>query len=136
MKYFLKEYKITCFLMSIILVLLLLPMNGGESEGTGFLSKMMDFIPFLDKIAHIMLFCVLSLVNFLENKGRFSGITCVSGLSIFAVSTEVLQKISGYRSFDVQDIIADFLGVAFGFYLGKKLEYFMRKDHSSDSFTE
>lgn len=136
MKNFLKEYKFTCILVFAILVLLLLPMNGGESDGSGFLSIVTSFVPFVDKIVHFFLFSFLSLVNSLENKGRIRGIGCLLFLSLFAISTEVLQKISGYRSFDVQDIIADLIGVVFGFCLGMKLEHFLRKDAVLDSFSE
>lgn len=124
-----KQYQCTGVLVLVILVALLMPVSGQESEGGGFVSRILAVIPFVDKLIHISLFALLSLVNYLEQRGKASGRAWLMALMGFAVSTEILQKISGYRSFDVLDIVADWIGIFLGMSLGALLGRIFRKSH-------
>lgn len=98
-----------------------MPMNGGGSGEESLMGQVTNLVPFADKIVHIALFSGLTLVNYCENmkstsQKQQSWLIC---FCFFALLTEILQKLTGYRSFDVKDILADLCGVAFGFVLGR-----------------
>lgn len=118
MKQYLKKYKLTLACMLGILIALLMPMNSFPNEGSGSpLGQVISSLPHVDKLVHSGLFALLTLVHFYENRGS-QGKKQVLSLAIlffFGVLTEVLQKISGYRSFDLLDILADVLGICLGY---------------------
>lgn len=124
----LKEYKCTGFLVIVILIALLMPVKVGESEGSGFLGQVLAMIPFVDKLVHISMFGLLSLVNYLEHRGNPRVKLWAMVLISFAVLTEILQKLSGYRSFDVWDIAADCVGIFLGIWFGRLLGHFFRRN--------
>lgn len=118
MKQYLKKYKLTLGCMLGILIALLMPLNSLPSEGSGSpLGQVISSLPHLDKLVHSGLFALLTLVHLFENRGSQgkNQVFCLVILFFFGVLTEVLQKITGYRSFDLLDILADVLGICLGY---------------------
>lgn len=107
------------------MIALLMPMNGGGSGGESLMGQVTKLVPFADKIVHMTLFYTLTLVNYWENSKNISEKTSrrqnhwIMCFSLFALLTEVLQKLTGYRSFDVKDIVADLCGVGLGVLIGR-----------------
>lgn len=124
MKPILKAYKGTIFVLILMLVALLMPLGGEGTGEAGMVSQIMRTIPFSDKLVHMGMFSFVTLVNYGENRKQkqMYGLLWVMGLCGFALLTEVLQKLSGYRTFDVQDIVADLLGIVLGLAVGIWME--------------
>lgn len=116
MNLFLKAYKCTLFVLILMLVVLLMPLSGESTGEGGMVSQIMTAVPFSDKLVHTGMFAFVTLVNYVENRKqkKLYGILWVLGLCGFAYLTEVLQKLSGYRTFDLYDILADVTGIVLG----------------------
>lgn len=115
-----KKYKFTILTGLLVLVLLLMPPSEIQDETQSFF----DLIPHFDKIVHMCLFGFMSVVLLAEKKiakmEKFL-INNIIILTFFAVCTEILQKLSGYRSFDIYDILADTIGIVLGTLIFYKL---------------
>lgn len=122
-----KQYKYTGILLLLILYALLMPVRVSESEGSGILGQFLGMIPFMDKLVHISMFGFLSCVNYLEQRESTRMVFWLVGLMGFAVLTEILQKLTGYRSFEYWDILADWIGICFGIGFGKLCRRFWRR---------
>lgn len=88
-------------------------------------------IPHLDKLIHFSNYLILGILAFktYPNKSYFPFLWIV--LLGFSLMIEILQGLSGYRSFSLLDLLANGLGLAFGGWLIKHInssnsEY---KDH-------
>ncbi len=103
-----KFYKYTSVVSIVILAALLMPPSSIPKVG----------MPNVDKLVHFGMFAFLAIVlcgeTYLYDKQLPPAYKAMISLSIYAVLTESLQYLSGYRMFDVMDIIADVIGVAFG----------------------
>lgn len=105
-----RKYKFTLATVLLILVLLLMPTSGGNS-GSSFFAM----IPHFDKLVHCGMFGFLSLVYGFERKIVKANIfNNIMTLVYFAFLTEILQKFTGYRTFDYFDLLADALGIIIG----------------------
>ncbi|MGB0776741.1 MAG: VanZ family protein [Flavobacteriaceae bacterium] len=91
-------------------------------------------ITFLDKIAHTFAYLVLSFLwsyVFRNSKRPWLLLVC---LTLFGVILEVLQRtLTDFRTFDYMDMVANFIGVLFGYVLftyvrNKKLRRLYKKD--------
>ena len=107
----------TLFWSVIMLVLFLVPAKDlpGQKD-----------IPNLDKIAHIALFMVLTILYFLDRLKFRDSKTIVPGhiavtflyILLFAVTVEFLQKFMGFgRAWDIKDIFWDVIGFILGLIL-------------------
>ncbi len=72
----------------------------------------------LDKIEHFFTYFVLSLYFCQVIRQRFY-LHCVGLLVMMGILIECLQILTGYRMFDLWDIVANTLGVAAGYFIGK-----------------
>ncbi len=108
-----KFYKYTFAVLLIILVFLLMPPSNIPSVG----------IPNLDKLVHFGMFAFLAMTlcaeTYLYYKKFPTEYRALSFLVVYAILTEALQYLSGYRTFDIYDIIADVLGIIFGLAISK-----------------
>lgn len=100
------KYKFTIIWIGIICALLLMPSkNIHQTE-----IKIKHF----DKIVHFGLFSILALIityEAIKNKKKQKLLLTFVYIFIFALSTEILQKIfTSSRQFDHTDILADMLG--------------------------
>ena len=97
--------------MLAILVLLLMPTSGVSGVA----------IPHADKIVHFGIFgtltCVFVLEQLFYNTKIVSFTKIITLIGFFALLTEILQKISGYRTFDLFDLAADMCGTLFVYFL-------------------
>lgn len=75
-----------------------------------------------DKVGHFLMFLpfpVLSFTAFVKDYGAGTGAFCkllvivISGAAI-AIGTELIQKVLGYRSFDLHDFYCDIAGILAG----------------------
>lgn len=132
MNSFLKSYKFTLFVLILMLVALLMPLGEVDTGDVGLLSQIMAVIPFSDKLVHMGMFSFVTLVNYGESSKhkRIYHLFWMVGLCGFAWLTEVLQKLSGYRTFDVLDIVADLLGIVLGLAVGIWVERGIRNQPS------
>ena len=105
-----RKYKITILVGVCILVMLLMPVSG-VSSGIS--------IPNLDKVLHAGMFgfltCVYLIEKYVSEKEIGTSMSPILIIGTYAVITEILQKVSGYRSFDILDIAADFTGIMLGY---------------------
>ncbi|MFI3252786.1 MAG: VanZ family protein [Eubacteriales bacterium] len=99
--------------MGVILIFLLMPVSSGDDGESGLIGQILSYIPFADKIVHAVLFAILALINGMENRKNTQKVRLMWAvyLCFFAVVTEFLQKLTGYRSFDLYDIMADCFGI-------------------------
>lgn len=107
------KYKFTICTAIFILILLLMPTSDFDDGTVSF----WDMIPCFDKIVHLCMFGFLSVVFVAEryvNKICEYAVLNIIILFVFAVITEILQKLTGYRSFDILDILADTSGIIMG----------------------
>lgn len=119
---FLSKYYMSFLVATIILVLSLVPIN--TSMGSG----IMDF-PHADKMAHFMLYGLLSFLLLHELNRNFTGkisiilftlILCL----IYGGLIEIFQGLIDGRSSELYDLLADFIGSVMAipaFYLFKRL---------------
>ena len=85
------------------------------------LPKLLLGIP-LDKIAHFMMFLPFPILGYMTfhhtERGKLMDMAILGILFIlgagFALSTERLQAVTSYRSYEVADMIADFAGIVTG----------------------
>ncbi len=91
-------------------------------------SKLVDFVPLGDKLGHIFLYGILTLlinisINFKRIKIR--NISIMFG-TIFVTSFALVEEFSQYyfptRTLDITDIIADFIGIFLFTFISIKLE--------------
>lgn len=88
-------------------------------------------IPYLDKIAHFGLFFVFSILSMYSfhkdpnvTFGRKTNIIVFLAGTFFGIIIEFIQLWSGYRSFEIMDMVFDSLGTIFGILAFNNLEYF------------
>jgi VanZ family protein len=115
---FLKVYKFSFSWAVLILILLLLPSKD--------MPKSELFFNNFDKIVHFALFCILYLLYYLDariSKQKLKFLIFFSIAVFFAIFSESLQLATDDRNFDILDILADTIGLAFGFIITKKLNY-------------
>lgn len=76
----------------------------------------------LDKITHLVMFIPFPILGYMaffptgkESWRKFAvlGILCILGAG-FAFSTERLQSLTDYRSYEIADMMADLIGIALG----------------------
>lgn len=119
MKEWLKTHKFTLITMVVILIILLMPVPDMSDEPGLELFAEFSSIPHMDKLIHLSMFGFLSCVCWMEGnyqKNRSEKPQIDLGILIFyGILTEVLQKITGYRTFDVVDISADVVGIFCGY---------------------
>ncbi len=100
-----KFYKFTYLVSIFILILLLMPPSGIPSVE----------IPHVDKFVHCGIFAFLSITFYVEHFFQYKNLPNIYYSTLllisFAILTEILQYLSGYRTFDIQDIFADILGI-------------------------
>ncbi len=72
-----------------------------------------------DKIAHFGVFFILAI--FPVSTGAVRTVTVFVALLLLAVGSESLQALIPFRSWEVADIVVDFLGMLAGLALGKML---------------
>jgi len=119
---FLSKYYLSFLVAIIILVLSLIPIN--TSVGSGLL----DF-PHADKVAHFMLYGLLSFILLHELHRNFKGkISIILFTLILCLSyggmIEIFQSFIDGRSSEAYDLLADFIGSIMAipaFYLFKRL---------------
>ena len=108
-----KKNKFTILWIIVILVLCLIP----SSE----IPKSNFIIPHFDKIAHLGMFFILSLIyNHEQKTKKFSdNLFPTIILTIYlAILTETVQKtLTSDRQFDIIDIMADVSGSIFGYFV-------------------
>ncbi len=95
-----------------------------DTKSTRYLLSFIKFVPYGDKIGHLILFGFLSiLVNWCLNFLRFYRVLLGSLIVMVIVTIEEFSQIyiSG-RSFDLQDLIFDFIGI---FTFGEIASYFL-----------
>lgn len=68
-----------------------------------------------DKASHAMAFAVLAMLGCLPYSGRHALI--LLGLLAYGALIELLQGLTGYRSAETLDVLADGVGLAFGWTL-------------------
>ncbi len=95
----------------IILLLVVLPLNNSES----FLNNTYIVKIRLDYLGHVILFLPFVFLLRLASRVKF-GIACLLGIG-YALFTESLQFYLPYRSFNINDMIANALGVLMGLVL-------------------
>lgn len=115
MKVFLKKYKFTILAMIVILIPLLMPVPEIDID---IAEQSINNFEYIDKIVHIFIFFILSLITFKE-KGEKT-LKCMLVLCLYALLTEILQKLTGYRSFELYDVVADIIGIMCGSIIMKK----------------
>lgn len=113
-----KYISIALFCIYIAAVILLCVI---QTDSLPELPKLFLGIP-LDKVAHFMMFLPFPILGYMtfHHSGRSKwrdlvilGIICILGAG-FALSTERLQAMTSYRSYEVADMIADFTGILTG----------------------
>lgn len=101
---FIKDYKFTLLATILILIGILMPSSDIPSVG----------IPHIDKVVHCGMFGTLTLCMYGEyyykNKKYPKEILAIGIVLLYAVLTELLQKLASGRSCDVMDWIADSIG--------------------------
>ncbi len=100
-----KSYKLSLLTAIVILAGLLAPVGGLPSTGISFIQ--------MDKIVHFGIFFVLGIIicfEYYQKNYRLHEIKLLIILIAFAFLTEILQYLTGYRQFDIKDIMADSLG--------------------------
>lgn len=109
----LKHFKFTLLMVAIILVIVLTPGDSVPSVG----------IPGIDKVVHLGMFFMLSLVYSIEykvyTKKQSAPWKIILGGTLFALATEIMQLFAVMRSFDLKDIVADAVGVILGIIIFK-----------------
>lgn len=82
-----------------------------------------NLIPQSDKLVHIAIYTIFSFLLLLENpenKGKYLRLLLAF---IYGVLMEILQYLlTDYRSMELNDVIANMVGVFFGLFLYKKLK--------------
>ena len=66
-----------------------------------------------DKLLHLIAYATLGVTAALAQR-RPRIIMTIAALTAFGLLIEILQGRTGYRSFDLQDLLADAIGAAFG----------------------
>lgn len=88
--------------MTLVAVLCLIRLEGSEST-----------IPYLDKIQHLIAYSGMGfLMSQVFQKKEFmrAAIVC----TLFSFGIECLQGLTSYRSFELADLLANFIGSTFG----------------------
>ena len=76
-------------------------------------------LPGGDKLLHFSAYATLMLwFGFIYLQGK-SYLQIGAGLTLIGITMEILQGITGYRSFECADIICNFLGVVAGWVLAR-----------------
>lgn len=114
----LKHIALALFCIYIIAVLVLCVIR---TDSIPELPKYFLYIP-LDKVIHFFMFTPFSILGYMsfypDEKGilrecAILSILCILGAG-FAISTERLQAMTDYRSFEFADLTADYIGIAAG----------------------
>jgi len=87
-----------------------------------------DGMIFFDKVAHVSLFTFFSFFAFMHTR-RLSHEAVLASLLFFAIASEFIQEwfIVG-RGYEFFDIVADFIGIAFGFAFAEACLEFLREE--------
>ncbi len=80
----------------------------------------------VDKIEHLLTYLCLS-YYFVQLTLKKTHLFIAFFLFLFGVAIEFLQEISGYRFFDVWDMLANTIGVFLGYLLAHKNDYVLFK---------
>ena len=111
-----KKHIFTTGTILVILTVLLMPVSENISNGIT--------IPYADKILHFGMFgflaCIYIFEQFAHNRQVRQSVKPIIFFIAFAIITEILQKFTDYRSFEVTDIIADSLGILMGYFICTK----------------
>ena len=76
--------------------------------------------PFLDKVVHFILFFIQSILitntmyEYSDRNNRIILIASIISLLLFGLIIEIQQIYLPYRTFEIMDLIANFVGVLFG----------------------
>ncbi|ONI39991.1 hypothetical protein AN640_01555 [Candidatus Epulonipiscium fishelsonii] len=123
------NFKFTVLAVITILIFLLIPPSMVDVLQT-FVSSLLPIsdnsdigieIPYLDKFVHMGMFFGLTFVYYIEYYVNYKILPAFPKLPIililFALSTEIMQLLSGYRTFDLLDLLADAIGILLGTFL-------------------
>ncbi|GAB3279125.1 hypothetical protein GCM10027347_53690 [Larkinella harenae] len=104
----------------LILLVVMLPLNG-DGQHLGKINDNYVLQIRLDYLAHFLLFVpwvvLLAYGYRIPHRGSiWIGLSYVPALT-FALSCELLQRFLPYRTFNVNDLVANFLGVTLGYLL-------------------
>ncbi len=72
---------------------------------------------FADKVEHFLAYALL-MIWFVQIFERRRHVWVLAALLLFSIIIEMLQGLSGFRSFDFWDIMANFSGMGLGWLLG------------------
>ena len=89
-----------------VFVLSLIPLNVDLEEGR-------------DKIAHLIAYGSMTFWFALLFKGRLRQLAIAIAFAAMGVGIEFLQRMTGYRTFDVADMVANGIGAALGWGLAQ-----------------
>jgi len=89
-----------------VFVLSLIPLNVDLEEGR-------------DKIAHLIAYGSMTFWFALLFKGRLRQLAIALAFAAMGVGIEFLQRMTGYRTFDVADMVANGIGAALGWGLAQ-----------------
>ncbi|ONI46949.1 hypothetical protein AN644_02150 [Candidatus Epulonipiscium fishelsonii] len=127
------NFKFTALAVLTILIFLLIPpsmvdvlktflewiLPASDNPDVGFV------FPHLDKVVHMGMFFGLTFVYYLEYYVNYKTLPKFPNapiiLMLFAFSTEIMQLLSGYRTFDLLDLLADIIGILLGMFLMTRL---------------
>jgi VanZ family protein len=82
--------------------------------------KALDYLPFSDKADHFVAYAALAFLPAIHEKRRFF-IAAAIGAVALGVALEYAQLYSGWRDFEVADMVADAIGAGFGLLVGVPL---------------
>ena len=113
MNVFIKKHisKTFFFYLVVLFLLSILPINGKESA----LNNNYILTIRLDYLGHFGIMCILSFLGIILAKIKQQNIWLISlFIFFFAASSEFLQMIIPWRAYNINDLVANFVGVILG----------------------
>jgi VanZ family protein len=100
------------WLLSIVVVIV-----GSVLPADSLAIRTLDRLPVTDKIEHTAMYAVLAFLPAIYER-RSVVITAAAGAIALGVALEFVQLLSGWRQFEIGDMVADAIGVCLGLAFG------------------
>jgi VanZ family protein len=101
----------------IWLIAVVVVITGSILPGDSLPLRMLDRLHISDKVEHFCAYAVLALLPALHERARVIVAATIGAIAL-GIALEYVQRYSGWRDYEVADMIADTAGVWFGLAVG------------------
>jgi VanZ family protein len=105
------------FLRILWLIAVVVVITGSILPGNSLPMRMLDSLRINDKVEHFCAYAVLALLPALHERARMI-VAATVGVIALGIALEYIQRYSGWRDYEVADMVADTAGVWLGLAVG------------------